>query len=168
MIIEFRGEHSFLSNFTPVVIQYMGRTYASVEHAYMSAKSDDPMWKDYCSNPNISASDAKREGKKVGLISHWEIRKYRVMEDCLRLKFNQEPFRSMLIATGDQNIQEGNRWGDRVWGVDLKENPNVGENHLGRLLMMIREELMTYKKNESPHINKKDEPEAGVMSGVFS
>lgn len=145
MITEFRGEYSFLSNFTPVEIVYKGRIYASVEHAYMSAKSDDPFWKDYCTNPNISAGDVKREGKKVQLVHDWELIKFTVMEDCLRDKFLREPFKSMLIATGNQNIQEGNRWGDRVWGVDLKENPNIGENHLGRLLMKIREELITEK-----------------------
>jgi ribA/ribD-fused uncharacterized protein len=125
----------------------MGRSYASVEHAYMSAKSDDPMWKDYCANPNISASDAKREGKKVQLVPDWELIKFSVMKDCLRAKFLQEQFKIKLIATGNQNIQEGNWWGDRVWGVDLKENPNVGENHLGRLLMKIREELIIEKNS---------------------
>jgi len=50
--------------------------------------------------------------------------------------------RTLLKETGNQNIQEGNYWGDDYWGVDLKQNPNVGENHLGRLIMKIREELL--------------------------
>jgi len=40
MIKEFQGEHRWLSNFTPVNILYKGYIYSSVEHAYVSAKSD--------------------------------------------------------------------------------------------------------------------------------
>lgn len=28
----------------------------------------------------------------------------------------------------------------KYWGVDIKQNPNIGENHLGRLIMKIRGE----------------------------
>jgi ribA/ribD-fused uncharacterized protein len=141
MITTFRGEYNFLSNFFEVDVEYDGITYASVEHAYMSAKSNDPQWKAYCANKNITASDVKREGKRVRLVDHWESIKFGVMETCLRAKFNQEPFKSKLLATGNQNIQEGNNWSDKEWGIDLTVNPNVGENHLGRLLMKIRHEL---------------------------
>ena len=33
----------------------------------------------------------------------------------------------------------GNTWGDTCWGVDLRTGQ--GENHLGRILMKVREEL---------------------------
>ena len=144
MIVHFKSpEHSFLSNFELVNIEYMGRTYRSVEHAFMSAKSSDPKWKDYCANPNISPADVKREGKKVSLVPYWDTLKFVVMEHCLRAKFRQEPFKSKLLATGNENIQEGNWWGDTTWGVDLNVNPNIVENNLGRLIMLIREELKT-------------------------
>jgi len=56
----------------------------------------------------------------------------------LRLKFTKhESLKEKLLATGDEELVEGNDWNDRVWGkVD-----GVGENHLGRLLMKIRAEL---------------------------
>jgi predicted NAD-dependent protein-ADP-ribosyltransferase YbiA (DUF1768 family) len=57
------------------------------------------------------------------------------------LKFSQEPYRTLLLNTGNILIQEGNRWGDTFWGVDL--NTNVGENKLGLLIMQIREQLGT-------------------------
>ena len=59
-----------------------------------------------------------------------------------KICFNQEPFRTKLINTLDENIVEGNWWGDVFWGVNLKVDPNVGENHLGRLIMEIRKELV--------------------------
>lgn len=142
MIVHFKSpEHDYLSNFHLVTVHYNGVDYPSVEHAFMSAKSDDPQWKAYCANKNISPADVKREGKQVRLVHDWEEIKLNVMETCLRSKFNQEPYRTLLIETGKQNIQEGNWWGDRFWGVDLKQQPNYGENHLGRLIMLIREEL---------------------------
>lgn len=61
------------------------------------------------------------------------------MENCLRQKFKQEPFKSKLLATGNIIIQEGNRWNDKFWGICLKTNQ--GENHLGKMIMKIREEL---------------------------
>lgn len=44
-----------------------------------------------------------------------------------------------LMATGDEEIVEWNNWGDRYWGIDVRDNK--GENHLGKLLMNIREEF---------------------------
>ena len=142
MITTFKGAYRFLSNFHLVDIEFRGTIYPSVEHAYMSAKSDDPMWKAYCANKNISPTDVKRESKTITLVPNWngDI-KYLVMEECLRVKFAQEPFRTALLMTGKENLQEGNTWDDRTWGVDLTVNPNIGENHLGRLLMKIRDDI---------------------------
>ena len=63
------------------------------------------------------------------------------MEELLRKKFAHDKplLRQALIDTGDQELIEGNWWGDRFWGVDLKTNQ--GQNHLGMLLMKIRSEL---------------------------
>lgn len=57
-------------------------------------------------------------------------------------KFNKEPFKSKLIATGDLYIQEGNLWNDKFWGVCLKTN--TGQNILGKLIMEIRNEISKY------------------------
>ena len=44
-----------------------------------------------------------------------------------------------LIDTGDIELVEVNSWGDTFYGVCN----GVGENHLGKLLMKIRKELVT-------------------------
>jgi ribA/ribD-fused uncharacterized protein len=141
MVQAFRGDYNYLSNFWLVDVEYNGVVYPSVEHAYMSAKSDDPQWKSYCANRNISPSDVKKNSTHVRLVNNWNRLKLVVMEECLRSKFNKEPYRSKLLTTDNENIQEGNVWNDVFWGVDLTVNPNKGENHLGRLIMKIREEL---------------------------
>ena len=139
MIKEFQGNESWLSNFAPVKIELEGRTFQSTEHAYMSAKSDDISWKKFCADEQNKAGQVKRASKNIELVDDWETKKLEVMEECIKQKFNQEPFKTKLLETGKNYIQEGNRWDDKFWGVCLKTNK--GENHLGRLIMGIRSTL---------------------------
>lgn len=134
MITEFQNEFRWLSNFAPVKIVLDGIEFPSIEHAFMSAKSDDKEWKKFCSNPKNNAGVVKRLGRRITLKDNWD--ELNVMAECVKQKFNQEPFRTKLLETGTQNIQEGNRWNDKFWGVCLKTNK--GENHLGKLIMEIR------------------------------
>ena len=136
-----KAEYRWLSNMALVDIELRGIIYPSVEHAYMSEKSHDKNWKELCSKREIKGTQIKAYSKTIELREDWEEVKLKVMEYCLRKKFNQEPFKSNLLLTGNQNIQEGNTWNDLFWGVDLKQNPNKGENHLGRLIMKIRDEI---------------------------
>lgn len=152
MIREFRGQYGFMSNFAECEINYNGYTYPSTEHAFMAQKSYDEImveatannvkyvdWIEYCATSGKTASEIKAQARTVTLRPDWEQVKLQVMEDVLRIKFNQEPFKSKLLATGNQNIQEGNTWKDVFWGIDLQSG--VGENHLGRIIMDIRKEL---------------------------
>ncbi len=139
MIREFKKEHKWLSNFAPCEIHFNGMLFASVEHAYMSAKSNDLEWKKFCADSNNSAGTVKKKSKEIVLREDWESVKVEVMCQLLEVKFSQEPYRGLLLETGDSFIQEGNWWGDTFWGVDLKTN--TGENTLGLLIMAIREEL---------------------------
>lgn len=139
MIKEFQNEFRWLSNFAPVKIVLDGVQYPSIEHAYMSAKSDDVEWKKFCSNSNNKAGDVKRQSRTIRLKDNWKDIKLDVMAECVKQKFNQEPYRTKLLETGTQHIQEGNRWNDKFWGVCLKTNK--GENNLGKLIMGVRSAL---------------------------
>lgn len=141
MILEFRDEYNWLSNFYLVDILYKGEIYPSVEHAYMSAKSDDPEWKNQCMDRSIKPGKIKQMSQEIPIIKGWDKKKLKVMYDCLKVKYNQEPFKTKLLATGTQNIQEGNYHNDEFWGVNIKKIPNYGENYLGRLIMEIRKQL---------------------------
>ena len=61
------------------------------------------------------------------------------MRELCRQKYNNPKYRELLLSTGNALIQEGNNWGDRFWGVDLKSG--VGDNNLGRIIMDIRKDL---------------------------
>lgn len=139
MITEFRKEYNWLSNFANVKIILDDIVYQSVEHAYMSEKSDDVEWKLFCSNINNSASVVKAESKKIIIKHNWDKIKLDVMEKCLIQKYNTEPYKTKLLETKNIYIQEGNNWNDKFWGVCLKTNK--GKNHLGKLIMYIRYNL---------------------------
>ena len=60
------------------------------------------------------------------------------MHDIVYAKFSQNPIlRQKLINTQDMILIENNTWNDTFWGVCN----GVGENHLGKILMEVREEL---------------------------
>ena len=139
MIREFQDQYRWLSNFAPVPIQLEGIVYASVEHAYQSAKSEKVNWKAFCSDPETLAGDVKRESRKIQVSENFNNIKLAIMKQCLVQKFNQEPYKTKLLGTGTLYIQEGNRWNDTYWGVCLKTNK--GQNNLGKLIMLIRENI---------------------------
>lgn len=140
MIGEFNKEYSFLSNFyrcTPCLV-YEGIQYASVEHGYQALKAASE--KDFDAIRSVEhPGTAKKMGNSVALRSDWETVKMEIMYGLLRAKFELPFFMNKLMSTGDQELIEGNYWGDKFWGVCLRTNE--GANHLGQLLMMVREEI---------------------------
>ena len=140
MIIEFQNDYRWLSNFAPVKITLGNIEYSSVEVAFLSAKSEDIEWKAFCSDETNTPGQVKKESRLINLIDNWETIKLDVMKECLIQKFTQEPYKSQLIATDNQHIQEGNNWNDKFWGVCLKTNE--GQNNLGKLIMKIRQDLI--------------------------
>lgn len=137
MIDRFTDRYRFLSNFYPAPVILDGILYPSVEYAYQAAKTLDPHQRETirkCSRPG----DAKRVGSCVVIRPDWGRVKLSVMEDLVRQKFtDHQHLRDLLLSTGEQELIEGNTWGDRFWGVC----GDVGENHLGKILMKVRQEL---------------------------
>ncbi|MCI0391202.1 MAG: NADAR family protein, partial [Acidobacteria bacterium] len=85
----------------------------------------------------VNPYEAKRLGRKVKLRADWENIRLAVMKKGLSLKFSPgTSWHTRLMATGDEEIVEWNNWGDRYWGRDVRDRR--GENHLGRLLMELR------------------------------
>lgn len=150
MIDSFRGSYRFLSNFFPCSVTALWgeltgipfpqtRLVQSVEHAYQAAKAINPTDFDIICEAS-SPVEAKRLGKKLRkLPDNWESRRLYVMERLLKEKFSDfnPHLKKMLIDTNNELLIEGNNWRDTFWGVYNGE----GENHLGRLLMQIRESM---------------------------
>lgn len=137
MIGLFKGEYRFLSNFHPCVVFFGDEVYPTVEHAFQATKTLD-------SEERVRIRDAakpgvaKRLGQQVVLREDWEEIKVSVMRYLIEAKFTPESDLAFkLLATGDENLVEGNNWNDHFWGMCGGE----GENFLGRLLMARRDEL---------------------------
>lgn len=137
MAIEsFNGQYHFLSNFAASKVELDGQIYRTIEHAYQAAKTTNPEGRRKireAATPGI----AKRLGRSVYLRPDWEEIKFDIMENLLRQKFTQPDFKRALLNTGNEELIEGNTWGDQIWGVCKGK----GQNHLGRLLMKVRREL---------------------------
>jgi ribA/ribD-fused uncharacterized protein len=142
-IREFRGEWSCFSNFTPSLIHYEGDAYATVEAAFQAAKTLD-FSERHAIQACVSSPAAKKMGRKVTLRPGWDRMKVDVMELLVTQKFmTYYDLRKVLIASAPRELQEGNRWNDRFWGVDL--DTGEGENHLGQILMRLRNHLVITK-----------------------
>ena len=136
-ILGFKGEHAFLSNFWYVDVKFDGDVYRTTEHAYQAAKTDDVALRRMI-RQLATPREAKAAGAKVTLTSDWDTRKMLVMLDVNVSKFLFNPeLRQKLLETGDAYIEETNLWGDTFWGVCN----GVGENNLGQILMLIRDQL---------------------------
>jgi ribA/ribD-fused uncharacterized protein len=134
MIDKFRGEWTRLSNYSLVSVWFDGHIYPSVEHAYQAAKTLNENERQKIRNlatPNM----AKKAGRQVVLRHDWELIKIPIMRQLLIEKFSQKPERDILISTGNEELVEGNWWGDTFWGMCNGK----GQNNLGLLLMGIRE-----------------------------
>lgn len=136
MIDKFRGKYFFLSNFYIAPVEYRGLTYQNNEAAFQSAKSKNK--KDKEKFIDILAVEAKKLGRQIELRDDWEDVKIDIMYEVCMAKFTQNLLlKEKLLATGTEELIEGNNHGDTFWGcVDGK-----GENHLGKILMKVREEL---------------------------
>jgi ribA/ribD-fused uncharacterized protein len=133
MISEFQGDCRWLSNFYPAKVTLDGVVYPTVEHAYQAAKTHN-----WIERKSILLADtpgkAKRLGGRATLREDWHEVKLSVMKGLVQQKFTDPTLRRLLLATGDEELVEGNRWNDTFWGVCN----GTGLNHLGRIIMQVR------------------------------
>ena len=137
MIRGFFGEYRFLSNFYEYPLLINGITFRSAENAFQSFKLLDHSKREELF-AQCTPKRAKHLGRTVELRPDWEQIKLEVMYKVVLAKFKNTLYlRKKLILTGNQELVEYNHWGDVYWGVC----ENKGENHLGKILMRVREEL---------------------------
>jgi ribA/ribD-fused uncharacterized protein len=126
-------------------LEYKGVEFKTVENFFQAMKSEEvnaiENWKYIAS---LGPDGAKKAGRKLKLRPDWENVRLEIMEFALRHKFAPgTSWHQKLMQTGATEIIEWNNWGDRYWGRDTDGN---GENHLGKLLMKLREEY----RNDNP------------------
>lgn len=80
----------------------------------------------------------------------WNQVRVRIMRWCLRVKLvqNWKAFGELLLATGDKSIVEES-YKDDFWGAKpVDQSTLIGMNVLGRLLMELREELKSERRDD--------------------
>jgi ribA/ribD-fused uncharacterized protein len=142
--------------------------YKSVEAFYVAMKTKDKGIRAQIREMN--GFEAKKFGRTLVIREDWEEIKLQVMQYALNKKFAPgSELAKMLLATGHINLVETNYWHDNFWGdcycqkcADIK-----GQNHLGEMLMRIRENLRNNGDGNVPSVpNNPQTPQGGEnMSG---
>lgn len=89
---------------------------------------------------------AKKLGRRWKLSNYqlmeWNNRKRGVMRDLIRRKLYDHPEVFIILAMSEGEIVEFNNWHDNYWGdCTCLQCFRKGENHLGRILMELRDEI---------------------------
>jgi hypothetical protein len=150
-ITSFSGVYRFLSNFwySPVIDGNI--IWPTVEHGYQWAKADfsdvppQKVEETLLKYLALTPGQAKEWGQNVKLVENWDEIKISVMRRLIKAKFKNPELRAKLLATGDQELIEGNWWGDVFWGICKGK----GQNHLGKILMAERNEIRLFMEEEN-------------------
>jgi ribA/ribD-fused uncharacterized protein len=154
----------FLSNFFPTLIvipvttkdgNELTKLYYSAEVAYQALKlnmmNSSANIQDVC-----NSSKAKKIGKaanKQDLTQMLPQEKIELMQKVVEAKFDQNPYlKKQLSETGQAKLYEATQ--DKFWGIGIEsqdidvdncclkdsyDKSNMGENHLGNILMTLRD-----------------------------
>ena len=145
--LAFYSISCFLSNFYPCEIYFRNQLFTSLEQGYQCTKAD--ICKDSLAFQAIlnaeTPSLAKSIGGEIQTNSLWEEIKLQVMEDLVFAKFKQNrKLYYSLMNTRPLYLIEATL--DGFWGANcilgsiaLDEGCWTGSNHLGKILMKIRE-----------------------------
>lgn len=150
-IDRFRGEYFFLSNMAPFrnhIVTPEGVSVQTVEQLYQSAKLVRALAREAVQRARngFAAQQIARRLIAQGEIvrTDWDSVKVPVMRAAVMAKFTVNPeLADQLIATGEEELIEGNTWGDTFWGVSPPPPVGHGENMLGTILMETRTALQT-------------------------
>lgn len=160
------AETAYLSNFwgaredDQFVLIIDGLDWPSVEHYYQAAKFDSPEMRELiraAETPFAAKQIARgrkwRTNKATGAAIDnaatlgldklfrrtWDDERNAVMLKAVRKKFEQNAhLATRLKSTGERPLQEASPY-DAYWGIGKR---GTGENHLGRILQIVRSELV--------------------------
>lgn len=141
--------NNWFSNFDqfkiPIKDEY-GIEYYSVERMYQACKTLDKNIRINFTDMSLTEGEIKKLGNTINIRPDWEEVKLSVMENCVRQKYSNNPeHREELIRSIPFEIVEWNRHHDNFWGVCICQKCSrdkiIGKSYLGKILMLIREEL---------------------------
>lgn len=139
-ILFYEREFYVFSNFSSFAIEWEGKLYMTSEHVYHSEKFQDEEMKGLIRTTR-SAHDAQKLAfaNKDKYRPDWDDVKIGIMKKILHVKVSQHPYvKKKLLESGDRELIEDS-WRDNFWGWGPDKD---GENHLGKLWMEVRAEVI--------------------------
>ena len=142
--------HTF-SNWSPCKIDYVGKSFTTLEHAYLHKKAIT--FNDTVTASAILAASDAASAKTLSYsirdvdVVKWDGMKEEVMKDLLQIKFAPGTAAAAeLLATRNKSLAESGRDKFFSCGLSLTDKQILnttkwGENALGRLLSDIRKDL---------------------------
>ena len=125
---------------------YQGVAYKTAENFYQAMKLPKDrvdLRAEIAEMTSYESKTAIRNRTKYRWRDDWEVDKLAVMEQVLRVKFAKHTSWGKKLSETPGDIVENNNWHDNYWGdcncEKCKQIP--GLNHLGKILMKIREEI---------------------------
>jgi N-glycosidase YbiA len=138
----FSSPYDPFNNWSPHAVDLWGKRFPSAEHAYQYKKYVD-FDKDIAEkilespSPWAAFQIARENDSKVD--TSWHNQKLKIMYEIIKAKVTQnEDVLQQLEKSDGKKIVENSPW-DSFWGVG---KDGKGENHLGKIWMKIREEIL--------------------------
>lgn len=134
-------EFYVFDNFSSFQIEFEGKSYPTVEHAYHSLRFSqsnvelaEKIRTAKSAHEALKISEANKDQENAG----WDSEKVTVMKKLLHCKVEQHEYvLKKLLQTKDREIIEDS-WRDSTWGWGADHE---GRNLLGKLWMEVREEV---------------------------
>ena len=154
MITQFKGQYELLDPAYYCLAEYDGELYNSAEAAFLAAQFDSTYFRSIFRNPVLPIWRARQLAKKLQRRHDWtptlsiEIMRQITLDKFLRT----QKLRSALLATCGERIVAENNWHEQFWGCCIcatrpgkygrRSSCSVpGRNHLGEVLMSVRDQL---------------------------
>lgn len=136
VINSFKGDYAFLGNQFSCRFVWQGLEYRNAEAAFQASKCADNSERE--AYTRCTAKNAVQIGNEQTPRDGWEEERLSIMESILRAKFEQNPdLMKKLTETRNSILINGNKGRETFWGINLYTWR--GENHLGKIIMNIRD-----------------------------
>lgn len=149
-VISFTGvdqPYGWLGNMAPFRIEYLGQKWLTSEALFQSMRFEDSKVKEIirAEKSPLSAKMKSKTNKDLMVVEPCSPEDLDNMRLCIRLKFEQNPvIKEKLKKTFPHKIVEDvtkRRNGGRhdFWGARNNGGTWTGQNHMGKLLMELRD-----------------------------
>lgn len=142
----FFRDYRWMSNFHRCDVEYEGLIYPSSENAYQAAKVVESDRNGFL---KCTPSESKHLWKSKKLLhksaEEWDDAKLDIMRSVLVSKFTRnKELGNALVETAPKYLEESLNWHDIYWGKCYCEtHKGDGESYLGKLLMEIRDSIIS-------------------------